>query len=285
MAGTNKYRTGEESTDLLERIVRLEERIKHLESGNRIGLTAVDEGGIDVNDGSIRIKDTTGNVIVEIGQNSDGTIGLEVFDSAGNDIIQLGRTADSRYGLRVNNTSGNPQIRAGQLVGTGGYGLETINEFNTLVDLGRFVFGWEGTSVNTLEFTSNTSYGDNLTTVGPSVIAEIQPTVSALVIVSAHIGSAVQAPPDYPGDIGGGLMSFEASTEFGTLVFPTDQNAVGHRIDALNLNTSFISEINASRILIVGGLAAGQVTFTAKYRSYGSNPVFFENRQIVVIPL
>lgn len=154
----SRYRTGEDREDLFKWLAKLNERVNNLESGNRVGFTAVDSG-------SFVVKDASGNTIVEVGKASDGL-----------------------FGLTINNQGGDPQIRAGELV-SGGHGLEVVNANGKLVKLSTLAFGIRSENVNNFEGTTSIAF-TNLATIGPIVNnVEIGSSGRCLVIVSARMAT------------------------------------------------------------------------------------------------
>lgn len=60
-----------ERLDVLDYIVRLERRIKNLESSNRSGNTSVDSGSFTLTGGRLAVTDTMGNVVFELEREGD----------------------------------------------------------------------------------------------------------------------------------------------------------------------------------------------------------------------
>jgi len=73
----SRYR--EEPQDLVDRVLALERRLTTLENNPQTGNTTIDTG-------TLKIKDATGSVRVQIGLLSDGTYGIEVKET-GQDIF------------------------------------------------------------------------------------------------------------------------------------------------------------------------------------------------------
>lgn len=151
--GRGRYRT-EDNTDLLAKIVQLEDRIDKLERVPRIGNTSIDKGA------------------------------LIIKDAAGNDIVEVGLMSDGRYGLRINNTAGAAQIRAGELAG-GGYGLEVVDSGGQLVSLATIAFGIRTAFIATAQSRNNTAFGD-LATVGPSVSVTVGTSGNMILLITAE---------------------------------------------------------------------------------------------------
>lgn len=134
-------------------------------------------------------------------------------------------------------------------------------------------------TVDTLESTSNTSYGA-LATAGPSVDVVIRPTGKAIVMVSAEInvGCPLAAAPKGRS----GYMSY-------AITGPTNRSASDNKSLKLDNQTPDNAnnhiDFRATRLCLEEGLTAGNYTFTAQYRtaSFGGVTVEFANRNITVI--
>jgi hypothetical protein len=119
---------------------------------------------------------------------------------------------------------------------------------------------------STSESTTSATYTD-LASVGPTRDVTVTGSGKILVIVHAFITNTAGAE--------GGLMSFALSGA--NVVAASD-------VDALRLNST--SESGASAVHLIGGLAAGMTTVTAKYRSSSSgNTAAFRVRELTVIPV
>lgn len=100
----SKYRNGQDRESLIEWLVKLEARVKQLESGNRIGNTSIDEGNLIVRGGDIIVQET-GSVVVS------GTGDVQV--SGGGDVAVSGGGSISVNGGDVNVTSGGVTVSSG----------------------------------------------------------------------------------------------------------------------------------------------------------------------------
>lgn len=142
-----------------------------------------------------------------------------------------------------------------------------------------------GNSVPTLQSTGSTSFTD-LSTAGPEVTIPIGPSGRALVTVGANMrfdaarGSAVNTA--------GASMSFAISGA-NTQAASSDRSLLGSiRYDSLQaggFDTTVAGFLDASKQVLVTGLAPGSTTFTAKYRAVTSGTAQFEDRVITVLAL
>jgi len=240
-----RYRT-DDNTDLLDKIVQLEERIERMERTPSIPFTAIDKGALTIKDGSNRT------------------------------IIELGTTSDGRVGLRINDTAGVAQIRSGQLASSG-YGLEVIDpSTNALVNLATLAFGIRGANVAATESITGgagSSYRD-LTTVGPSVVVNVGTSGNCIIMLGAVVspggGTTAIMGVDIVGPTSRFAVAGSASDFDGLYLFsPSAPNTISAAMSRVQLQT---------------GLVAGEYTITAKYRIAGANTSFWSNRNVIAIP-
>ncbi|WP_213452901.1 hypothetical protein [Rhizomonospora bruguierae] len=128
----------------------------------------------------------------------------------------------------------------------------------------------EGRVVHNSESTNSTAYAD-LATVGPTMTVQIGPSGRALVMIGAMV---------MWGD-GGGFTELEAYVSYAY----SGASARGAG-DGASFSPTVSASINVQQgsfVDFIGGLPAGDYTFTAKYRvSNGS--AFFNHRVLVVLP-
>lgn len=162
MAGSARYRNADQN-DLLAKIANLSERLSKLERTPQLVSSGIDSGGISITEGSLRILDASGNVIIELGKS----------------------TVDSRYGMRVNASNGTLQMRIGQLQ-VGGYGMEVYDPATNVFTVSPTV---ATATVNAVENTTSSTYTD-LTTPGPAVTVNIRNSGRALCLLTSTLNES-----------------------------------------------------------------------------------------------
>lgn len=85
----SRYRTPPESIDKV--VGDLKARVEKLERLPRAPQTAVDNAYFRIVNGALRVYDSTGLLVVEVGKTQDGRIGVRVNDSAG-EVVMLTQT-------------------------------------------------------------------------------------------------------------------------------------------------------------------------------------------------
>lgn len=213
------------------------------------GIRVTGGGNVEITDGAVVIKNSSGDVIVELGECSDGRHGLQVYKDNGTRVVRIGELASSSE-----------------------EGIELINDIGQLVKLSDVIFG---ISSNTFDSLGNRpaggGYGDCTGQVNqPITTATISNTGRALVIISALI-----VTPD------GSLMSMglRVTGPGGYSYVPSSWNSLG--ISALG----GVSQLQASKMFIMEGLPTGVCTFTCRYSYSGSSGNGqAANRAIAVLP-
>jgi hypothetical protein len=123
-------------------------------------------GGIEIKDGNLTVKNAAGVTIVEVGECADGRHGVQVYKDNGTRVARMGEVA------------------------SGDEGIEVINDLGELVRIDTLAFGTEAaTDVSSLIVTG-TTYGYS----GPGVTVTIGNSKRCIAIVSGTIF----------GDTGGG---------------------------------------------------------------------------------
>lgn len=234
--------------DLADMFKDHEQRIRNLESNNRIINTGIQ-------DGALIVKDASGNTIVELGKASDGN-----------------------YGVRVNDQSGNPQVRVGQL-NSGGYGIEAINSTGDLVSLSTLAFGIRGQQspgdMNGGTAVTSTSY---LTLPGsPSFTVTIGPSLRCIILVGVGM---------LRGTLGAfnaitGYTTVRGVGPSGQLTNTGDIVGVAGQFDA---TMDYFHDGCAAFFSTTEGLnEAGQWTFTLQCR-VNAGSIFFGDGTLAVFP-
>lgn len=126
------------------------------------GIRVTGGGNVEIVDGAVIIKNSNGDVIVEMGECADGRHGLQVYRDTG---------------VRV--------ARIGELASTGGEGIELINDLGQLVRVNTLAFGTEAASVSALASTTSTTFGDLPGSAGPFVTATVGNSGRAIVILGS----------------------------------------------------------------------------------------------------
>lgn len=121
-------------------------------------------------------------------------------------------------------------------------------------------------TIATSETRANAAYGD-LATVGPTVTSLTTGTF-ALVIVTAQMSNNTNA----------GVAAMSVAVSSATTVAASDANS------ALSQVPTAANDFRRYSAIIPVTLTAGSNTFTAKYRSAGTDTATFKDRTIIVIP-
>jgi hypothetical protein len=234
--------------DLADMFKDHDQRIRNLESNNRIIATGI-------RDGALIIQDASGNTIVELGKASDGN-----------------------YGVRVNDQAGNPQVRVGQLA-SGGYGLEAVNNVGALVSLSTLAFGMQGAqasgTMNNGSAVSSTSY--ITLTDGPSVSVTIGPSKRCMVIFGCSVlfstAGAFTELPTYLTVLSTGPSGQHANTGDPTALTMTLSSAINFFHNSVGLFYGPNEGIDE----------AGTWTFVLQAR-VGNGSAFFGSGSLLVLP-
>lgn len=202
-------------------------------------------GGVEITNGSLRVKDGGGNVITEVGFCSDGRHGIQIYNDLGVLVSRMGELGD------------------------GSHGIEIIDETNGgLVKVSTLAFGTVANSIDATVTTTSVepTYAD---LGGPSVSATIGNTGRAMVFVTSWV---------FPGSANaGGYASFKitgATTAAATLRRATLLEP------ALGVSTGGMRGAAAN---LVTGLNPGVNTFTMMY-ACNTGTADFAYRNIMVIP-
>lgn len=213
------------------------------------GIQVTGGGNVEITDGAVVIKNANGNVIVELGECSDGRHGLQVYKD---------------NGARV--------ARIGELESAGGEGIEFVNDLGQLVRANTLAFGQQAATITPFVAVTTLSpawgnFG------GPQVTVTVGNSGRALVFLSgwvntengAYIEQTFQAT--YVPTAG---VSWAAGT---SRVIASSQLSGGTR----NNNTF-------TGAFLVTGLAAGEHTFRCWYRTNLNNGSGISDRLIIVLP-
>lgn len=212
------------------------------------GIRVTGGGNVEITDGAVVIKNSSGDVIVELGECSDG-----------------------RHGLQVYKDNGTRVVRIGELASSSDEGIELINDIGQLVKLSDVIFG---ISSNTYDPLGNRpaggGYGDCTGQVNqPITTATIGDTGRALVIISALIVTP-----------SGSLMSMGLR-----VTGPGGYSYVPSSWDSLGISAPGVAQLQASKMFIMEGLPTGVCTFTCRYSYSGaSGNGQAANRAIAVLP-
>lgn len=214
-------------------------------------LMVTGSGGIEINDGRLVVRNSNGNIIVELGECADGRHGLQIYRDSG---------------VRV--------TRVGELQ-SGSEGIEVINDVGALVRVSTLAFGIAAASVATTQNRAGVPFGDMIT-VGPSVSVEVGNSGRMVVGVGAwcnNSASSVSAAASF--DIAGPSGYFLGASFFRAV-----------RVDANIASGADFTAIGASKFFLIDGLpSAGTYFVTMKYSSnHATNIGQFSDRHLVVIP-
>lgn len=208
-------------------------------------LTVNGRGGIEINDGALTVKNSNGNVILEVGECLDGRHGVQVYKDNGARVARIGELA------------------------SGPEGIEVVNDLGALVRVSTLAFGTQASSVTTVQNRIGTGYGDMIT-VGPTLSVEVGNTLRMLVGVGAWCNNAGNNAAYAGFDIAGPSGYFLPASFF---------RSVG------NHDTGLGAIAATKFFLIDGLSAAGTYFVTMKYTSLdATNVAQFGERHLVVIP-
>lgn len=207
-------------------------------------------GGIEIQDGTLTVKNASGTTIVEVGECGDGRHGVQVYKDNGTRVARIGELA------------------------SGAEGIEVISDTGELVRVDTLAFGTRAASVTTQESTSSNAYV-NLATVGPFTTVPIGNSGRCVVILSGRINgpgtSVTNASIGF--DMAGPSGYFRAAN-----VFESQWIAFADAAGNLGVN------ISLSKVVLVSGLpSAGNYTVQMKYWTNGTSHSFAD-RHIVAIP-
>lgn len=207
-------------------------------------------GGIEIKDGTLQVKNAAGITIVEIGECTDGRHGVQVFSDTGSRVARMG------------------EIEAGG----GDHGIEVISDFGELVKVDTLAFGMEASTVSALEGSTSSTF-NNLVTVGPFVTVQVGNSCRMVVIVSAFMNGFAS---------NGGVVGFD-------IAGPAAYFSGANQLRAFSLGGGVGGSgptAAASKAFVVDGLPqAGSYTVQLKYRS-ATNTVLcqFADRHLIVMP-
>lgn len=213
-------------------------------------LTVNGRGGIEIRDGALTIKNSSDQVIVEVGECLDGLHGIQVYSDAGVRLLRLGELASDPI-----------------------EGAEIIDDVTgNMVKISTLAFGMKAHTIATIEQTSSTSF-TNLATVGPFVTVGVGTTRRMLVFITSTI---------LPNAVGGGagFVGFD-------IAGPAGYFAAADQLKALyQLEGGGVGATGSTKVFLVEGLpSAGSYTVQAKYKSAsGSYTVQFFDRHVAVMP-
>jgi len=206
------------------------------------------KGGIEIQDGALRVLNAAGDVIVELGECSDGRHGLQVFKD---------------NGARV--------ARIGELESVGGEGIEFVDDLGKLVRANTLAFGTNASTVTGVgTLTPPTGFQDLPGSAGPVVSVTVGNSGRAIVIVSSWILA--------------NNLTLAGQVSFDCL----DANGVTTGASQFRALAAEYTNSSSSRLTFVTGLPAGNTTFTLKYRATGNGATYgnvqFVDRHLFVIP-
>lgn len=205
------------------------------------------DGGIEINDGRLVVRNSSGNVIVELGECADGRHGLQVYKDNGTRVARIGELA------------------------SGSEGIESISDTGELVRVDTLAFGTEAASITTPESLTG-GYGD-LATVGPLVNVVVGNSRRCIVLLS---GGIQQNGSQMNGSIGFDMAGPGGYTRFAN-VFESQWCFM----TADNLG----SVLSFTKSILVSGLpSAGTYTVAMKYWTGPGLNHTFRDRHLIVIP-
>lgn len=224
---------------------------------------------------SLRWDSTTGRLHV------DGNGGIEIKDgnltvknAAGTTIVEVGECADGRHGIQVYKDDGTRVARMGELV-SGAEGIEVINDVGQLVRIDTLAFGTKAASVSTKQSTASGSY-TNLATIGPLVNVSVGNSGRCVVLLSGGIEGGT-------GGVVNASIGFDVAHTGGSLV--QSANVFESQwVAFVSIAGNFNADVSLTKAIFVDYLpSAGDYTFQMKYWTNGSTHSFFD-RHIIVIP-
>jgi hypothetical protein len=208
---------------------------------------------------------STGNTVLSIGYNADGSYALEAFNSAGDVILALGENADGTNSLEVFDTSGNLRTALGQLA-SGDYGLAVTDPHGVTNE----VFPVSSKYVNGPLATSSTT--PFAITGSPSVTAYLGASGDALVTVCCLMNTGITSTL-------GEVDLWVDGSSYGSALFMGYPSSAGSAVEASCSTTRRLSDWE-------GALPAnGNHVFTLRYSSSAGTSIGFNAISIVVQPL
>jgi hypothetical protein len=133
------------------------------------------------------------------------------------------------------------------------------------------------------ETTTTTASWVDLATPGPEVTLTVG--ASGRVLVTIGAGMSYEAVRGFGVQTAGARMSFAVSGA-NTVAASAERALFGqikyNSLQTPNFDTTLSAVLDASKTVLLSGLAPGSTTFTAKYRAVSSGTASFEDRQIAV---
>lgn len=129
----SKYR--QEMPDIVDRMIALERRLSILERTPQIGATTIDKGDLVVKSGGIKVLDSNGDTVVEIGPLSDGGYGV----SSINDVGQLVQLSTISFGQQASFDTSNGSTTTNGYVDLSGTDPGPILNNVSIGDTGRCI--------------------------------------------------------------------------------------------------------------------------------------------------
>jgi hypothetical protein len=236
--------------------------------------------------GSLVVQTSGGQEVLSVGDNQDGTTGLEIFDASGNERVLVGQYVWPLaphigvvvYGQTVFNAAGNPVLQIG-LQPDGTYGLAVYDAAgNKRAQMGVLDNGDYGLGVNPVG-------GGTQQEVSPSIGESTNSTITvgttptSIVGLSATVGASGNALVTI-----GGYVQNLASNQSGFMYLYVDGVAApGVQTSVFNSGTPIGS--GASRTLLLTGLSPGSHVFSMYAASSTTSDSTVTNASIVVQPL
>jgi hypothetical protein len=209
-------------------------------------LTVNGRGGIEINDGALTVKNSSGNVILEVGECLDGRHGIQVYRDNGTRVTRIGELE------------------------SGTEGIEVIDDLGNLVRVSTLAFGTAAASVATLDNRIGATFGD-MGSVGPVTSVVVGNSRRMLVGIGAWCSNASNLAA---------YASFDVAGPAGYLLPASFFRAVGIH------DNGGLGAIGASKFFLIDGLpSAGTYFLAMKYTTLsGVDLGQFSDRHIVVIP-
>lgn len=204
-------------------------------------------GGIEINDGRLVVKNASGNTILELGECADGRHGVQVYKDDGTRVARMGELA------------------------SGAEGIEVVDDLGNLVRVSTLAFGWRASSVATAEDRIGVAFGDMITA-GPEVTVTVGNSRQMVVMVGSWCNTTgTGSLPRAAFQVSGPSGYFAAASTFRSVSIQ---------------GTSGSLSAGASKAFLVDGLPqAGNYTVRMVYSSgSGTNLAQFADRHLVVMP-
>jgi hypothetical protein len=237
----------------IDMLMKLQARLDRIENAPQVGNTSIRAG-------ALQILDSTGHLVMSLGYQPDGTLGLATYNPAsGIKVIDIGQQTDGTMGLAMYDPTGVKLLELGQLApASAAYGLTVRNAAGTMQQvagiLGDFAAGSQSTASGTL-----VSFSD-----GPTVTATIGPSGQALVSIGAYILTSTA-----------GVRNDVVAAVDG--VVPRDGGGIP-LLDIEGLTSTYGQAV-------IGGLTPGSHVFTHQYYAGGATTATYLHRQLTVVPL